>query len=62
VAAPDGGAAVAEAELLDDRAAGAELAPVDRDRHLSPEPAAAIVASVAATRRAYGVDRDAFAA
>ncbi|MFE0449100.1 tyrosine-type recombinase/integrase [Streptomyces fungicidicus] len=36
---------------------------IDRDRHLSPETAAAIAASVAAsTRRAYGADRAAFAA
>ncbi|MFC9949973.1 tyrosine-type recombinase/integrase [Streptomyces prasinus] len=56
--------AVVDAELVDDGSvAGAELAAVDRDRHLSPETAAAIAASVAAsTRRAYGADREAFAA
>ncbi|MEU1216621.1 tyrosine-type recombinase/integrase [Streptomyces sp. NPDC005790] len=62
LAVPDGGDVV-EAELVDDRPPGTELAPVDRDRHLSPETAAAIAASVAAsTRRAYGADREAFAA
>ncbi|MFF1278016.1 hypothetical protein ACFVZC_32225 [Streptomyces marokkonensis] len=61
-AVPDGGDIV-EAELVDDRPPRAELATADRDRHLSPETAAAIAASVAAsTRRAYGADRKAFAA
>jgi hypothetical protein len=62
LAVPDGGDVV-EAELVDDRPPGTELARVDRDRHLSPETAAAIAASVAAsTRRAYGADREAFVA
>jgi site-specific recombinase XerD len=54
---------VVDAELVDERTHGAEVAVhTDRDRHLSPETVAAIEASAAAsTRRAYGADRDAFA-
>jgi site-specific recombinase XerD len=55
---------VVDAELVDDDApAGAVAVPTGRDRHLSPETVAAIEASAAAsTRRAYGADRDLFAA
>ncbi|MEU5524876.1 site-specific integrase [Streptomyces sp. NPDC047860] len=54
---------VVDAELVDDETTGAELVHTDRDRHLSPETVAAIAASAAAsTRRAYGADRDLFAA
>ncbi|MFE0824155.1 tyrosine-type recombinase/integrase [Streptomyces sp. NPDC058847] len=55
---------VVDAELVDEGPGGADVAVhTDRDRHLSPETVAAIEASAAAsTRRAYGADRDAFAA
>ncbi|WP_406723500.1 tyrosine-type recombinase/integrase [Streptomyces sp. GD-15H] len=54
---------VVDAELVDGETTGAELVHTDRDRHLSPETVAAIEASAAAsTRRAYGADRDLFAA
>ncbi|MFJ7148307.1 type ISP restriction/modification enzyme [Streptomyces sp. NPDC100445] len=55
---------VVDAELVDDETAGASVVVhADRDRHLSPETVAAIRASVAdSTRRAYGTDRNAFAA
>ncbi|MFC9166033.1 hypothetical protein ACFTZ8_35170, partial [Streptomyces fungicidicus] len=57
-------AEVVDAELMDDETACAStVVHTDRDRHLSPETVAAIEASAAAsTRRAYGTDRDAFAA
>ncbi|MET9347694.1 site-specific integrase [Streptomyces termitum] len=55
---------VVDAELVPGGTAGAGTAVhADRDRQLSPETVAAIEASAAAsTRRAYGADREAFAA